>query len=106
VDGIEDMDKQYTFEDTNIVAFLIMRGHKIKPWRCTDGMRVAFDIEGDVSTDLEMYYSNVQVGIQDFVKNLKMVKSCIANMKSFGRNRPRRLDTVYGAEFGGESGPG
>lgn len=88
VDGLDDDGPGMSgVEDTNIIAFMAMRGHKIKPWICADGSnRVAFDIFGNTSQALDDYYNNVAINVQDFVKNLKMVKSTIIGMKQGRKN--------------------
>jgi len=72
-------------EDTSLVAFMLYKGHKIKPWKDTlDHNHVSFDIIGNIDTietDMQKFYSNEQVGIQDFVKCLKSVKSEMYNLK-------------------------
>ena len=72
-------------EDISLVAFLLLKGHKIKPWRDTsDSDHVSFDIEGEangIELDMHKYYSNEQVGIQDYIKCLKEVKSQMYNLK-------------------------
>jgi hypothetical protein len=72
-------------EDTSLVAFLLLKGYKIKPWRDTqDSDHVSFDIEGEadrIEQDMQKYYSNEQVGIQDYIKCLKEVKSQMYNLK-------------------------
>jgi hypothetical protein len=72
-------------EDTSLVAFLLLKGHRIKPWRETNSPdHVSFDIEGEaleIEFDMQKYYNNEQVGIQDFIKCLKEVKSQMYNLK-------------------------
>ena len=72
-------------EDTPLVAFLLLKGYKIKPWRdVSDSDHVSFDIEGEadgIELDMQKYYSNEQVGIQDYIKCLKEVKSQMYNLK-------------------------
>ena len=72
-------------EDTSLVAFMVLKGHKIKIWRCVEEpYRVSFDIEGSpdqIEVDMKKYYDNESVGIQDFVRCLKEVKSQMYNFK-------------------------
>jgi hypothetical protein len=72
-------------EDTALIAYMMLKGHQIKPWRSSeDPVRVSFDIEGDsdkIEYDMQNFYNNNQVGIQDYVKCLKQVKSIMYNMK-------------------------
>jgi hypothetical protein len=72
-------------EDTMLIAFLVMKGHKIKPWQDTeDKDHVSFDILGDqkqINEDIESFYSNEQVGVHEYVKCLKEVKSQMYSFK-------------------------
>lgn len=76
-------------EDTMLVAFMVLRGHKIKPWRDTNNENhVTFDIEGDanaVEADMQRYYANEPVGVQDYVKCLRDVKSQMYNFKKLAK---------------------
>jgi hypothetical protein len=68
---------------------MVMKGHHIKEWRSREGNRISFDIEGDeasVTEDMQSYYNNEMVGIQDFVRCLREVKSRMYNMKKIGLN--------------------
>lgn len=69
-------------EDTNLVAYLKMCGYGIVPLRCLDDPRdpnrVAFNIEGTVEgveAATKEFYSNKFVGVQDFCRCVKEVKS-------------------------------
>jgi hypothetical protein len=72
-------------EDTSLIAFLLYKGHKIHPWRdSTERNHVVFDVIGDsqaIEIDMDKYYNNEQVGIQDYVRCLKEVKSQMYNLK-------------------------
>jgi len=72
-------------EDTMLVAYMVLKGHKIKPWRDKESPdHITFDIEGDVAkieADMQTYYANEQVGIADFVRCFKSVKSQMYAMK-------------------------
>jgi hypothetical protein len=72
-------------EDTSLVAFMVYKGHKINLWRCVeDPKRVSFDIEGDsekIESDMQQFYNNEMVGIQDYTRCLKDVKSRMYNFK-------------------------
>lgn len=76
-------------EDTMLVAFMVLRGHKIKPWRNVENENhVTFDIEGDanaVEADMQRYYANEPVGVQDYVKCLRDVKSQMYNFKKLAK---------------------
>ena len=76
-------------EDTSLIAFMLLKGHKIREWQNKeDPSRVSFDIEGspeDVEKDMQAYYSNVPVGIQDYVRCYKEVKSRLYNFKKLNK---------------------
>jgi hypothetical protein len=72
-------------EDTMLVAFMVLKGHKIKLWRdATNPDHVSFDILGspdEIEASMKEYYENKEVGVADFVRCLKDVKSQMYNMK-------------------------
>jgi hypothetical protein len=74
-------------EDTSLVAFLKLKGHHTVPWISRDDpddVRVAFEIEGEsaeIEKSIQAFYDNEQVGIQDFCRNLREVKSAMYNMR-------------------------
>lgn len=77
-------------DDTSLVAFLALKGHAIVPQisRESPELRVSFDITGDdqqIEKDIESFYHNEQVGVFDFVRKLKEVKSQMHNLKRVGR---------------------
>jgi hypothetical protein len=76
-------------EDSSLIAFMLLKKHKIREWQNTDDpSRVSFDILGkpeDVEKDMEAYYANEQVGIQDYVKCYKEVKSRLYNFKKLNK---------------------
>lgn len=67
-------------EDSHLVAWLALRGHKFKPTTRFDG-RVVFEIEGNFKGDLEFLYSNPDAPILDYIKWLKTVRSSIFSLK-------------------------
>jgi len=78
-------------EDTMLVAFLKLKGLIAIPWISRDDKddpRVSFDIQGDAE-EIERYmfefYNNSTVGVQDFCRQLRDVKSTLYNMKKVGR---------------------
>jgi len=89
------MKKVTTIEDANIVAFLVLRGFIAIPFiqtekggdigRGTDtSSMVAWDIEdedGKVDAEIKMYYSNEKVGVHDYVRVLKDVRSQMYSTK-------------------------
>jgi hypothetical protein len=86
----EDANMTTSLEDTMLVAFLMLKGHTAIPWLCKDDpkdKRVAFDIQGNlkqIEEDMQSYYANEPIGIQDFCRQLKSVKSILYNLKRIG----------------------
>jgi hypothetical protein len=77
-------------EDTSLVAFMLLQGHKLKEYRCQeDPFRVSFDILGDekqIAADMELYYDKEEmVSITEFVKCLREVKSRLYNFKKLNK---------------------
>jgi hypothetical protein len=78
-------------EDSQLVAFLKLKGHQIVAHICRDDPqdpRVAFDVKGDddeIQTDVQLFYDNARVGIQDYCRCLKDVKSLMYNMRKLKR---------------------
>lgn len=72
-------------EDTSITAYLLMKGHKFMPIRKSGG-RISFRFTGDITADLEDIYNNKTVGILDYIKSLKTVRSSIFTLKAIGVN--------------------
>jgi len=76
-----------SLEDTSLIAYLKLKGHTLIPWISRDDptdIRVSFDIQGEelqIEKDMQSFYDNEQVGIQDFCRNLKEVKSAMYNLK-------------------------
>lgn len=80
------VDPLATFmEDNNQVAFMVLKGYKVKPWRDTEDPRhIMFEIlcsPEDVDREMEKYFGNEQVGITDYINCLKSVKSQMYSMK-------------------------
>jgi hypothetical protein len=78
--------KTTTVEDANIVAFLAMMGYIAIPYICSkarpgQGSRIAWDIDADVSDTIKKYYHNEKVGVKDFVRSLKEVRTEMYNVK-------------------------
>lgn len=70
-------------EDTSLVAYLVLKGHIAIPWRDTENHdHISFEIETDIRADIDAFYANEKIGIQDYVKCLKAVKSQMYNMKN------------------------
>ena len=80
-------------EDTMLVAFLKLKGITATPWVCTDDDdvnkgRVQFEMSGEpgeVEKQMQAYYGNEKVGIQDYVRCLKETKSEMYNIKKITR---------------------
>jgi len=72
-------------EDSHQVAFMMLRGYKIKLWRNTEDPRhIQFEVlcsPEDVDREMEKYFSNEKVGITDYINCLKSVKSQMYAMK-------------------------
>lgn len=76
-------------EDANIVAFLMMRGLVVIPYikrekNQDSGSQVAWEIQGDsekIDAEVKLFYSNIKIGIHDFVKALKEVRGQMYNIK-------------------------
>jgi hypothetical protein len=79
-------------EDTSLVAFLKLKGHICIPWISRDDpsdIRVSFDIQGnekEIEADIQQFYDpNVLVGVQEFCRMLKDVKSSMYNLRRVGK---------------------
>ncbi len=79
-----------SLEDTSLVAFLKLKGHIAIPWISRDDpqdIRVSFDIQGNeqqIEADIQAFYQNEKVGIQDFCRCLKDIKSSMYNLRRIG----------------------
>lgn len=74
-------------EDTSLTSFLKLKGHNIIP-RITADSKVSFEIEGNpkqIEIDMQAFYGNEKVGIQDFCRCLKETKSALYNLKRVGK---------------------
>lgn len=59
---------------------------KITPQKNTDTGQIEFLVEGkDIDSALQELYSNVSVGVLDFIKELKSLRSSIFALKARGR---------------------
>jgi len=76
--------------DANVAAFLVMRGFIAIPFIKSKsseghGSRVAWDIQGDqgaIDKEMKKYYANEKIGILDYVRILKDIRSEMYNIKS------------------------
>jgi len=73
--------------DTSLVAFLALKGHQVKPWVNRESGQVEFTVRGNLQTDEEAFYNNESVGIQDFCRKLKEIKSAMYNLKKTIKER-------------------
>lgn len=80
VDKQTFVEKQ-TFEDISIVSFLSLKNFKITPQRIDSG-KVIFIVEGkNINQALQDLYSNESVGVLDFIKTMKALRSSIFALK-------------------------
>jgi flagellar basal body rod protein FlgG len=70
-----------TIEDSSLVAWLALKGHKFIPIKRSDG-RIVFEIEGDFTDDLQELYTNPSAPILDYIKWLKAVRGAIFSLKA------------------------
>ncbi|HBR21984.1 MAG TPA: hypothetical protein DD713_05370 [Nitrospiraceae bacterium] len=68
-------------EDVTIAAFLFLKGHEVTPYRRTDG-HVVFEVSDNITRDVEALYANEKVGVLDYIKILKSLRSSIFALKS------------------------
>lgn len=80
------MKQTHEFEDATIVAFLACQGHQITPLRNSNG-RVVFEVDGDISKDIEAFYANQLVGVADYVRTFKALRSSIFTLKAMGTRK-------------------
>lgn len=84
--------------DTMLIAFLKVRGHTAIPWIQVDengnydprNPRIEFDVIGEekeLEESMQLYHGNEPVGIQDYVRSLREVKSAIYDMKKIGQGK-------------------
>ena len=82
--------KQETvFEDYSIISFCslpeIQKKYEliITPFKQSNG-RVAFRVIGDIESAVAEIYANKKVGISDFMKALRSVRSTIFTLRNLG----------------------
>lgn len=76
--------------DANVAAYLVMKGFLAIPFIKTkssadQSSRVAWDIQGDedaIDKEVKKYYGNERVGILDYVRVLKDIRSEMYGIKS------------------------
>jgi hypothetical protein len=78
--------EKLTFEDASIVAFLSLKNFKITPQKDPNG-KVVFLVEGEnIDSALAELYNNVPVGVLDFIKTFKALRSSIFALKAGGQH--------------------
>lgn len=94
--NVKEDEPTTMLEDTMLIAYLRVRGHTAIPWICREDrndVRVAFDIMGDkkdIEESMQAYHGNDPVGVQDYVRSLREVKSAIYDMKKIGQGSGNR----------------
>jgi len=76
--------------DANVAAYLVMKGFMAIPFIQTkssadQSSRVAWDIQGDersIDAEMKKYYGNERIGIMDYVRVLKEIRSEMYTIKS------------------------
>jgi hypothetical protein len=82
-----------SLEDAMLVAFMKMKGHIAIPWISREDPadpRVSFDLQGDsekIESDMQGFYNNELIGIQDFTRAYKETKSMMYNLKRVGKTK-------------------
>jgi hypothetical protein len=77
-------------DDANIVAYLVMKGYIAIPYIKTEATesqssRVSWDVQGDtdaINTEVKMFWANERVGIRDYVRILKDIRSTMYTVKN------------------------
>jgi len=78
--------EKITFEDASIVAFLAIKNFKITPQKKPNG-KVVFLVEGkNIDLALGDLYNNAPVGVLDFIKTFKALRSSIFALKAGGQH--------------------
>jgi hypothetical protein len=76
-------------EDTTVVAFLKLKNHAVISFTTLEEpQKVKFKIGGDpqqIELDIVSFYGNATVGVLDFCRCLKEIKSAMYNLKKVGR---------------------
>ncbi len=78
-------ERSVIMDDTSIVAYLHYRGFKFSPVKKGKDDRVGFKVLGDIDSALSDFYSNDQVGIQDFIGCLKAVRGSMFLTKEMNK---------------------
>jgi hypothetical protein len=77
-------------EDVNIAAYFKLKGYPVKTFRCVEEPhRILFVIDGMHDAKIKTmreFYDNDKIGINDYLKCLKDLKSEMHTMKRFGKS--------------------
>jgi len=80
-----------TVEDVNLVAFLVVKGYTLIPYikshKDGEARRVAWDVQGDADSEIKRFYANELIGVRDFARALKDVRSDMYNVKNIHQNQ-------------------
>ena len=76
-------EKELILEDAFIVAYLSLKGYKVTPFNKSHN-KVAWIVQGDVLSGLQEIYENEKIGINDYIRELKAVRSSMFILKSLG----------------------
>jgi hypothetical protein len=68
------------FEDAIITGILLSKGHKVTPFKKSDG-RVIYSVEGDIEKTMHEIYSNCPIGALDVLRSIKLTRSMIFNLR-------------------------
>jgi hypothetical protein len=76
-------------EDVNLVAYLVSRGFIAIPYmkESKEGElpRVVWDVQGEnVEKARREYYGNASIGVRDFVRSLKEMRTDLYTMRNMG----------------------
>ena len=76
-------------EQADLAAFVALHQHtQPKPFLRESDHRVCFEFLDDIGPSIQAFYQNENVGIADYIKSLKHVRSAIFSLKG-GANHDR-----------------
>jgi len=93
VNGVAQKDTEkdtVPIDDANMIAYLELKGYTAIPYIKTEasenyGSRVSWDVIGNVdqiNEEIGRFWANETVGVRDFVRILKDVRSNMYNLKN------------------------
>ena len=92
-------------EDVNLVAYLVSRGFVAIPYmkEAKEGEsqvpRVVWDVQGkNIEKVRREYYGNANVGVRDFVRSLREVRTDLNTMKNMANNGQQFNDLLAGID--------